>query len=123
MRVTLLSTFLFIIFFSFNNISNAQVGEYEIEKVCMGQGKYAAVVEHNDQYYVIVSNQIIRKNYQITEIYGAIQLGGESDVSFFHNNNRTNVSVTILDRKKWKYSGFPGARSVCRNVTTHAYGL
>lgn len=123
MRVTLLSTFLLVIFFSYNNISYAQAGEYEIKKVCMGQGKYAAVVEHNSQYYVIVSNQVIRKNYHITDVYGAIQIGGESNIRFFHNNNRTDIPVTILDRKQWKYSGFPGARSVCRNVTTYGYGL
>lgn len=116
MRVTLLSALLFTTFLLFNETSDAQAGDYNIEKVCMGQGKYAAVVEHNEQYYVMVSNQTIRKDFQITQVTGSLQLGGKTSVGLFHNNNHQEISVDILSRKQWKYAGLPGARSVCRTV-------
>ncbi len=118
MRATLLSAFLLTTFLLFHDTSNAQIGEYKIEKVCAGQGKYAAVVEHNKQYYVMVSNQLIRKNYQITDVIGSFQIGGQSQIALFHNNNRQEISVNILSRNQWKYSGLPGATSVCRSVVS-----
>lgn len=87
----------------------------------MGQGKYAAVVEHHKQYYVIVSNQVIHQDYQITDVLGSMQIGGHSYIGLFHNSNHQQVSVNILSRRQWKYSGFPGARAVCRAAVSRGY--
>lgn len=118
MRVIILSALLFAIFLLFNDTSNAQAGDYNIKKVCMGQGKYAAVVEHHKQYYVIVSDQILHRNSIITDVFGSLQIGGFSYIGLFQNNNQQQISVDILSRRKWKYSGLPGARSICRTVVS-----
>lgn len=114
MRVSIFSILLCLTFLLFNHTSNAQTGDYNIRKVCMGQGKYAAVVEHHKQFYVIVSNQVIHQNFQVTEVIGSLQIGGQSYIGLYHNNNHQQISVNILSRRQWKYSGFPGARAVCR---------
>lgn len=121
MRVTILSALLFAIFLLFNDTSNAQVGDYNIKKVCMGQGKYAAVVEHHKQYYVIVSNQVLHRNSIITDVFGSMKIGGYSHIRLFQDNNQQQISVNILSRRKWKYSGLPGARSICRSVVNTSF--
>lgn len=88
-----------------------------IKRVCMGNGKYAAVLEYQNQYYVITSKKLLRKSYQIYFEAG-FKNGGTYHMEYFDtNNNRKYMNITVLSRLVYKYSGYEGARSVCRQVT------
>lgn len=99
----------------------AQFDRYEIKKVCFGPGNYAAVVEYNQQHFVIVSREVILRNYVITDMFGLIQSGGVTSMRYFHNNSRGEMNVRVLSRFRWGYSGYPGARTVCRSVASRGW--
>lgn len=118
MRNKILSVFLLsmALLFSCITYTYAQSDRYEVKKVCFGTETYAAVVEYNQQYYVIVSKDLILKNYIITDIFGLFQSGGNTNIRYYNNNIPGEMNVQVLSRFRWKYSGFPGARAVCRIV-------
>lgn len=121
MRSTILSVLILSFTLLVGSTAYAQSDSHEIKKVCIGQGKYAAVVEHNKQFYVIVSREMIQKNFRIMDLTGAIQMGGYTYMRYFHNSNRSEMPVRVLSRMQWKYSGFPGARAVCRDIVNRRF--
>src|SRR5699024_2756808 len=99
---------------------------YDVKKVCYGSGRSAMVVEHNNRYYVVTSNNNITftRDMLITDI-PSISIGGQSKMWFARGGVKTRfVNVITPGRylffnNRWQrfiYSGLPGARSVCRKI-------
>jgi len=83
----------------------------------MGNGAYAIVVEHDDQFFVVETPIYFQRSWGIGEIWG-INLGGFSTLSYVDDAGGPNqMDVRVLPRTQWKYAGLVGAISVCRQVT------
>lgn len=98
------------------DISDALDPEYDIKRVCVGNGIFAAVVKFDSQYYVLTSKTPLRSSYSIISLQG-LKFGGQRDMEYFGNNSKKIMQVRVLSRFQYKYSGFEGARSVCRQIT------
>lgn len=89
---------------------------YEIERICVGNGNFAAVVKYDSQYYVLTSKTPLRRSYSIISLPG-LKFGGHRLMEYYSDSGKKTTQVTVLSRIQYKYSGFEGARSVCRQVT------
>ena len=97
-------------------LSVLQVQEFKIEQRCQVKSKYAMVVEHNGQYYVVETPQYFQYGWIIQQLDG-INSGGYGTLHYSTNTTRSNqMEVRIASRFKWMYSGLVGAKSVCRDI-------
>lgn len=108
--------YLCIILLGLSFSARAQSGDYDIRKVCMGSGQYAAVVEYEKQYYVIVSRNLLLTSHEIVFINGNIRLGGSASMEYFDGKKNNNVLIDILSHRQWRYAGYSGAKAICRQV-------
>ncbi|MCW9708223.1 hypothetical protein [Fodinibius salsisoli] len=94
--------------------------EYKVKDRCMGGGVYAMVVEYNSQYYVVETPRYFQSGWIIQDLLG-IAIGGSS-MLYYSDAGGSNQSfqVRVLSRMQWRYAGYPGARSVCRQITQGA---
>lgn len=119
----LFSAFLFLLFLTFKGMSS-NVDTYksdtppEIKKVCMGMGKYAAVLEKDEKFYVISSRQVLQEDFMIVKVEGGLEFGGRAELYYMDGPNKRSISVDVVSRMEYKYSGYPGARSVCRDLVS-----
>ncbi|WP_310684865.1 hypothetical protein [Aliifodinibius sp. S!AR15-10] len=98
------------------SISTTADPAYSIERICMGNGIHAAVIKYNKQYYVITSRAPIVKSFMIAYLPNP-EHGGPRLMEYKNGRGQQTMSVNVLSRQVYKYSGFYGARSVCRQVT------
>lgn len=98
-----------------------QAQEYEVKDRCMGNGTYAMVVEYNDQYYIVETPQYFQHGWIIQDLLG-ITLGGSS-MLYYSGSGGSNQSTEarVISRVRWRYAGYPGARSVCRQIVQGSY--
>lgn len=90
---------------------------YKVKKTCMGNGTFAVVVEHDDQYFVVQTPEYFQRSWGISEVWG-INLGGWGTLNYVDDAGSPHqMDVQILSRVQWRYAGLPGAISVCRQVT------
>ncbi len=117
-----------ILSFSLVGISSAFAqGFHEVKKVCYGPRNSAMVVEYDNLYYVITSDNIpLTMNTIIVDI-PHIHFGGYSEMRFSNNagsvwSDYVNIikpGQPVFINNQWQrffYSGLPGARSVCRQI-------
>ncbi|MDZ7695264.1 MAG: hypothetical protein U5K69_29810 [Balneolaceae bacterium] len=99
-----------------DDISGTLDPEYNIERICVGNGIFAAVVKYDSQYYVFTSKSPLKSSYRIISLQG-LKFSGQRYMEYVGDSRNKTTRVRVLSRFQYKYSGFEGARSVCRQVT------